>query len=148
MKILDLSSGNRAIWFDKKNPLCTFLDIRESVNPDHVCDTKDLKFLHGNVYDLVVWDPPHLNFGANSNMSKCYGYFTTAEILETIEKTSLQLWDITNEKSLMALKWNDHSIKLTRVLWLIKGWTPLFGNRVSKNKRSQTYWVLLRRDIK
>lgn len=80
MKILDMSAGNRAIWFDKNNPLVMFLDKRESVNPTIVCDTRNIPESAGKDFDLVVFDPPHLNTGKNSNMAKCYGYHTTAEI--------------------------------------------------------------------
>lgn len=147
MKILDLSAGNRAIWFDKNNPLCTFLDIRAEVKPDIVCDTRDLSFLKGQIFDLICWDPPHLNFGKNSNMAKCYGYFTTLEILDTIEKTGKEILKLTKDSSLLILKWNDHDIKLKRIFDILPGWVPLFGSLVSKNKRSQTYWVVFRRNL-
>jgi hypothetical protein len=145
VKILDLSAGNRGIWYDKNNPLATFLDKRAEVNPTIVCDTRNLPYEVGFDYDLVVWDPPHLNTGKNSNMAKCYGYHTTAEILETIEKTEAEVYQRTRENALMAFKWNDHDIKLERIFKLMKHWQPLFGHLTSKNKRSQTYWVMLKR---
>jgi hypothetical protein len=39
-------------------------------------------------------------------MSKCYGYHTTAEILETIEQTAKEVHRVTGSKALMAFKWN------------------------------------------
>lgn len=42
MKILDLSAGRRAVWFDKKHPLTTYLDKRAEVEPDIVCDTRSI----------------------------------------------------------------------------------------------------------
>jgi len=145
MKILDLSAGNRAIWFDKKNPLATFLDKRESVNPDIVCDTRSIPEIVGLEYDLVVWDPPHLNCGVNSNMSKTYGHHTTAEILDTIKGTGVEAWRVTKENALMALKWNTHDIRLQRVFDLLPNWEPLFGHLTKNGSSSQTYWTMLRR---
>lgn len=145
VRILDLSAGNRAIWFDKNHPLATFLDKRESVKPTFVCDTREIPAEVGKGFDLVCWDPPHLNTGKNSNMAKCYGHHTTAEILETIEKTSKQVHRITNKNALMAFKWNTHDIKLKRVLALMPQWEPLFGHLTKDGPRSQTFWVMLRR---
>lgn len=144
MRILDLTAGNRAIWFDKENPFATFLDKRAEVNPTVVCDIREIPETVKGPFILFVFDPPHLNTGKNSNMAKCYGHHTTKEILDLIEKASEQAWDLAAPNALMAFKWNDHDIKLDRVLKLMPRWQPLFGQRVSKNKRSQTYWVLLR----
>lgn len=144
MKILDLSAGNRAIWFNKKHPLATYLDKRESVKPDIVCDTRKIPKEAGSGYDLFVFDPPHMNCGPNSNMSKVYGYHTTKEILDTIQGTSNAARKIANPTALMALKWNDHDIKLERVLNLMPDWEPLFGHLTKDGPGSKTYWVMLK----
>lgn len=143
MKILDLSAGNRAVWFNKQHPLCVYLDKREEVNPDIVCDTREN--VPGSGYHLICWDPPHMNCGPNSNMSKCYGYHTTAEILETIEKTAANVHAASASNALMAFKWNNHDIKLDRVFKLMPQWEPLFGHLTKDGPRSQTYWVMLRK---
>lgn len=145
MRVLDLSSGNRAIWFDKKNPIATFLDKRAEVNPDFICDTRSIPAEVGDGFDLVVFDPPHMNCGPNSNMSKVYGYHTTAEILDTIKKTSAEAHRVTKDNALMALKWNDHDIKLDRVFNLLSEWEPLFGHLTKDGPGSKTYWVMLKR---
>lgn len=147
MKILDLSAGSRAIWHNKKHPLCTYLDKRAEVSPDFVVDTRELPLEIGSGYNLVVFDPPHMNCGPNSNMSKVYGYHTTAEILDTIEKTGQEAWRVSAPNALMALKWNDHDIKLERVLKLLPKWEPLFGHLTKDGPGSKTYWcMLLKRD--
>lgn len=143
MKILDLSAGKRAIWFNKNHPLATYLDKRPEVEPDIVCDTREA--IPGSGYDLICWDPPHMNCGPNSNMSRRYGHHTTAEILDTIEKTGSNVHKVSVPNALMALKWNDHDIKLQRVLKLLPNWEPLFGHLTKHGPGSQTYWVLLRR---
>lgn len=126
MKILDLSAGRRAIWFDKKHPLALYLDKRAEVNPDIVCDTRRIPKKVGKGFDLVVWDPPHVNCGARSNMSKAYGHHTTAEILDIVEKTSSEAHRVSKPNALLALKWNTHDISLKRIFNLMPNWEPLF----------------------
>ena len=145
MKILDLSAGNRAIWFNKDHPLAVFLDKRAEVNPTIICDTRDIPAEAGSEFDLIVWDPPHMNCGPNSNMSKVYGYHTTAEILDLIEKTSGEAARVSKASALMALKWNNHDIHLDRVFVLMPQWEPLFGHLTKDGPGSQTYWVMLRK---
>lgn len=145
MKILDLSAGNRAIWYDKNHPLAIYLDKRPEVEPTIVCNTNCIPDEVGSGFNLIVWDPPHMNCGPNSNMSKSYGYHKTKEILETVELTGREAWRVSEKNALMALKWNNHDIKLQRILDLLKDWEPLFGHLVKKGSHSQTYWVMLLR---
>ena len=51
------------MWFDKQNPIATFLDKRPEVNPTFICDTTKIPDEVGNDFDLVVFDPPHENVG-------------------------------------------------------------------------------------
>lgn len=146
MKILDLSAGNRAIWFNKNHPMATYLDKRVECKPTICVDTRDMTAnVVGCGYDLIVWDPPHMNCGKKSNMSKVYGYHTTAEILDTIEKTGKRAWELTKPRALMALKWNNHDISLKRVFKLLPWWEPLFGHLTKDGPGSQTYWTMLLR---
>lgn len=147
MKIIDLSAGNRAIWYNKDHPLVNYVDKRKSVNPHLCADSTDLNMIDDGVYDLVVFDPPHMNCGKNSNMSKVYGYHTTKEILETIQGTAKEAYRITKSNALMALKWNDHDIRLQRVFDLMPQWEPLFGHltKDGPGSASKTYWAMLRR---
>ena len=145
MKILDLSAGNRAIWYNKNHPFATYLDKRVEVKPDIVCDTRKISKKVGSGFDLIVWDPPHCNTGKNSRMSKRYGHSTTAEILDLVEKTAQEAWRISKPRALLALKWNDHDIKLDRILTLMPQWWPLFGHLTKDGPGSQTYWVMLMR---
>ena len=152
MKILDLSAGNRAVWFDKNHPLTTYVDKRSCVGPSIVADTTALPPEVGTEYDLIVFDPPHTNLGPNSDMSKAYGHLTMAQIRDLIQKTAASSSSLT-VGALMALKCNDHDIKLTSVFQLMPQWEPLFRTttrinppRPGKEKpRSTTYWAMLRR---
>ena len=142
------------MWFDKENPLVTFLDKRESVKPTIVCDTTSMPPEVGEGYDLVVFDPPHENVGANGHMSKRYGHSTRAEIIETIKGSGKEAHRVTRPNALMAFKWNDHAFKLDKVLELMaEYWQPLFGhhmrNRGGPEAKTQSFWVLLlRRELK
>lgn len=146
MRILDVSAGNRAVWFDKKNPLATFVDIRPEVEPDIVADTRSMPFIEDSTYDLAVFDPPHVNFGANAEMSKTYGHHTTSDIRDIITRTAQELHRIIRSEGLMAFKWNDHDQKLEKILSLMPNWEPLFGHKTSQRnmRSSQTFWVLMR----
>lgn len=42
LKILDMSAGARAVWFDKNYPGAVYVDIRPHVKPDIVADTRAL----------------------------------------------------------------------------------------------------------
>jgi hypothetical protein len=145
MKILDLSAGRRAIWFNKNHPSATYLDKRAEVNPTLVCDTNEIPDAAGSGFNLLVWDPPHMNCGPNSNMSRVYGYHTTAEILDTIRRTNREAHRVSAPGAVMAFKWNDHDISLERVMGLMDMWEPLFGHLTKDGPGSQTYWVMFAR---
>lgn len=145
MKILDLTAGNRAVWMNKNHPMAHYLDRRSDVNPTTVCDIREIPESVGSGYGLVVFDPPHMNCGPNSNMSKVYGYHTTKEILDVIQKGAAEAHRVTKEHALMALKWNNHDIRLQHVFDLMPNWEPLFGHLTKDGPRSQTYWTMLMR---
>lgn len=155
MKILDLSAGYRAMWFNKEHPDATFVDIRPEVSPSIVADTRELPPEVGEGYDLVVFDPPHDNFGANSQMTARYGHSTWDEIRDTVKRTAAEAWRVSKPDALMAFKWNSHSHKLGTILLLVQDWwEPLFANLTSSRRRhltgndesrSETYWTMLRR---
>jgi hypothetical protein len=147
MKILDLSAGNRAVWFDKQYRDATFVDIRPEVQPTIVADSRALPKEFTD-YDLVVFDPPHVNFSQNAEMSKTYGWHTTAEIRALVELSAAEAHRVTRPDALMAFKWNDHDQKLEKVLALMaQWWEPLFGHKTAIRTAhpSATYWVMLRR---
>jgi hypothetical protein len=148
VKILDISAGNRAVWFDKRCELATFIDIRPEVEPDIVADARALPDAVGDGYDLIVFDPPHKNNGATGHMSRNYGHHTAEEITDIISRSAQEAHRVTRPGALMAFKWNDHTRKLASVLPLLEPyWRPLFGHGVSSQQRSsQTCWVMLLRE--
>ena len=148
MKILDLSAGNRAIWFNRNHPNATYIDIRSEVNPDICCDSADLPFAAGE-FDLVVFDPLHKNFSGNIGFGRCYGPAQSmGDIRSTIKGTAREAWRVTGPNGLMAYKWSDADLKLTKVVGLLAPWwEPLFGHghRPQQRQRGMTSWVMLMR---
>lgn len=148
MKIIDLSAGRRAVWFDKDHRDATYVDIRPEVEPTLVADARSLPADWEQQFDLVVFDPPHKNNGASGKMTHNYGHWTHAQIQEIVTGTAKEAFRIAKDDGLMAFKWNDHSLKLdTALAWLAPWWEPLFGHGVSGQHRhgSMTSWVMLRR---
>lgn len=146
-RILDLTAGARAIWFNKHHPDAVFVDIRDSVRPSVVCDACDLPAHIGANFDLVVFDPPHKNFAATGNMAKNYGHHTAEEIRNFVYSAAKEAHRVSNAGAFMAFKWSEGGRKLSSVLqWLDAWWEPIVGHGVSHQQRAAgTYWVLLRR---
>lgn len=145
MRILDLSAGKRAVWYNKNHPLAVYLDKRAEVKPTIVCDTNSIPESVGTGFNLICWDPPHMNCGKNSNMSRVYGYHTTKEIVKLLKLTGREAWRVSAADALLAFKWNSHDIKLEKVFEYLRGWEPLFGHLTKDGPRSQTYWVMFKR---
>jgi hypothetical protein len=148
MKILDLSAGNRAVWFDKDHRDATYIDVRPEVAPTIVADARALPAEVGIDFDLIVLDPPHKNNGASGNMTVNYGHWTAEQIKDIVIGSAKEAHRVARPDGLMALKWNDHTRKLTSVLaWISEWWEPLFGHGMEPQQRgrSTTSWVMLRR---
>lgn len=148
LRILDMSAGNRAMWFNKDHPLTTYLDRREIVNPTICCDTREMPPEVGEGYGLIVFDPPHVNFGASAVMSQTYGHHTTEEIRDIVRRSAKEAHRVSRQDALMAFKWNDHDQKLEKVLSLMSEYRePLFGQLVAQRTKHAcgTFWVMLRR---
>jgi hypothetical protein len=146
MRILDMSAGKRSIWFNRLQEETVYVDIREEMTPTVVCDTTQLPF-PGNLFDLIVFDPPHVTHGPGSTMAKYYGAFPADVIKDLVKQSGKEAFRVTRKDGLMAFKWNDHDVKLPRILLLMEGWEPLFGQKVAGRSlhRSGSYWVLLRK---
>jgi hypothetical protein len=145
MKILDISAGNRGIWFDKAHPCTTYVDVRPEVEPDIVADSRALPAEVGEGFNLIVFDPPHKNNSPNFGMARSYGCFNHEEIRSIIGETAKETHRVAADDALMAFKWNEHSLKLTTVLALLHPfWEPLFGHGVTHQQKG-TSWVMLRR---
>jgi hypothetical protein len=150
-RILDMTAGNRGIWFDKQHPAAVFVDIRPEVGPDLIADSGALPNSIGNNFSLVLLDPPHYNTGANSNMAKSYGHHTAAEIRNFIVRAAKEAHRVTAPDALLAFKWSTKGLVLKSVLPLFSPWwIPLFGTATTQSvQRHLNYWIMLRRaDLK
>ena len=76
-RILDACCGSRMFWYDRENKHTIYQDNRElnttlcdgrklEIKPDTFGDFRKMDYAD-NTFDLVVFDPPHLNkAGKNS----------------------------------------------------------------------------------
>lgn len=97
-KILDACCGSRMCWFDKNNPITTFMDIRKEeyvlcdgrnliINPDIVGDFRNMPFPDKSFY-LVLFDPPHFNkVGEKSYTAQKYGKLFPTQLDLDIDDT-------------------------------------------------------------
>ena len=145
MRILDLTAGNRAIWLDRRHPDAVYVDLREGVSPDVGADSGMLPF--GQVFGLVVFDPPHYNTSRNSRMAMSYGHFTAAEIRKLITDGAREAHRVAIPDAVMALKWSTKGLVLKSVLpLLLPWWSPLFGTATTQSvQRHLNYWIMLHR---
>lgn len=141
-----MTAGNRGTWFDKQLADVVFVDLREHAHPDVVADSRCLPLPNG-MFDLVVFDPPHVNFGARSNMNRDYGHHTTENIRDLLRGAGKEAARVAKRDGLLAFKWNDHDQKLANVLPLLADWQPMFGQvtAVKTKHACTTTWLLLKR---
>lgn len=159
MRILDLSAGKRAQWYDKNRdvvdmqhlrlPDTIHVDIRPQPLADATVrmDTKRLLF-KDSMFDLISFDPPHMCCGPASKMAKQYGHWTTQEILDLITGTAKEAHRVAKPDAILTLKWNDHDIGLERVLVRMdEWWEPLYGQTtaVRDKHKSATTWTVFKR---
>ena len=152
-KILDATCGGRSIWFDKNNPDTLYVDRREldaiqpthngdyhcHIHPDLIADFTDLPFEDNSFY-LVVFDPPHLHFGAGwfaDWLRTKYGDLSD-DWRDVIRKGFEECWRVLKPNGTLIFKWNEVQIPTREVIKAI-GHDPLFGHR--SGKKSQTHWM-------
>lgn len=154
--ILDMTAGSRMFWWDKHNPLVTFVDKRDEaytfidrgrertieIKPDVVADwTHGLPF-ENESFSLVVFDPPHLlRAGRSSWLAKKYGVLDDTWQVD-IAIGFKEAMRLLKPNGVLVFKWNDDQIKLSEVLKCID-YEPLFGD-----KRSKTHWLFFMKESK
>ena len=148
---LDATCGSRMIWYDKDNKNTIYADNRElsevlcdgrtlNVKPDVIYDFRDMPF-ESNVFDLVVFDPPHLIVaGDNSWLAKKYGKLETTW-RDDIKQGMEECLRVVKTSGVVIFKWNEEQIKLSEVLKAIEK-NPLFGNR---NTGTKTHWLVFQK---
>lgn len=154
-RILDVTCGDRTIWFQKNEPHTTYCDIRREewegyfgkqgrpkhrhlvIDPDILCDFTALPFDDGT-FDLVVFDPPHVeNLSESSWLRKSYGTLTKGW-QKMLHDGFTECMRVLNEGGVLIFKWSDISISTREVINAI-GQEPLFGHR--SGKKMNTHWM-------
>lgn len=147
--VLDACCGSRMFWFDKENPLATFMDRRVEthtlcdnreliVDPDVVADFTDMPF-EDSCFKLVVFDPPHLHrAGPKSWMAKKYGKLE-GNWQEMLRDGFRECFRVLETGGTLIFKWNETQIPVSQILALTPE-RPLFGNRCGKSAKS--HWVV------
>jgi len=145
--ILDACCGGRQFWFDKFNPLVTFIDNRSGewvltdrcfkVSPDEVMDFTDMAFPDKS-FKLVVFDPPHLtSAGDNSFMAIKYGKLDK-DWRDILRKGFSECWRVLDDYGVLIFKWSEKNIKLSEVSKLFPA-QPLFGH--TSDHKTHTHWI-------
>ncbi len=158
-----MTSGCRSIWFDKEHPDCLYVDRRPLIvptqkrgdkldvstlawTPDIVADNSALPF-RDNLFSLIVYDPPHRGFTADSNMGRRYGPTSWDELRGSVRAAAKESHRVAEPGALFAMKWNDVHLSMDTVLGLMFSyWRALVGHSmIGTNAQSITRWVLLKR---
>lgn len=145
MRILDATCGKRIMWLQKYHPDVVYLDIRPLVKPQIVADVCYLPF-QDKVFDLVIFDPPHVNMGKNSKMGQRYGAFTMAYIRYAVAAGFVEISRVLKDDGAVLFKWNTHDIKTPQILELIPcQLIPLIaqGTTLPGRNTSETFWFTL-----
>lgn len=150
MKILDACCGSRMFWFDKHNPLVTFMDNR--IFEDTLCDGRSLRVKPDVVgdfrsipypdatFNLVVFDPPHLlKVGENSWLAKKYGKLNPDSWKEDIKQGFSEWFRVLKKDGILVFKWTETDITVSDILKLTPQ-KPLIGHK--SGRLNKTHWIL------
>lgn len=159
-QILDVTCGDRTIWFQKNEPHTIYCDKRREewegdfgkalsksgkqkhrhlvINPDIQCDFTCLPF-HDDSFSLVVFDPPHIeNLSPNAWMRKSYGSLD-GDWRAMLHKGFSECMRVLRQNGVLVFKWSDISISTREVIKVLGGGDPLFGHR--SGKKMNTHWL-------
>jgi len=157
--ILDVTCGDRTIWFQKNYPGAVYCDNRREewegdfgnvlnkagkkkhrhlvIDPDIKCDFTKLPFRDCE-FNLVVFDPPHVkNMAESSWLRKSYGSLDD-DWQQVIHDGFWECYRVLKSGGVLIFKWSDISIS-TRDLIKAIGKEPLFGHR--SGKKMNTHWL-------
>ena len=158
-RILDVTCGDRTIWFQKQEPHTIYCDIRSEewegdfgkvlnkqgkkkhrhlkIRPDVQCSFTDLPFEDAS-FDLVVFDPPHIeNLSQQAWMRKAYGSLD-GDWKPMIHKGFQECMRVLRVGGVLIFKWSDISISTREIIDVI-GQEPLFGHR--SGRKMNTHWM-------
>lgn len=156
--ILDATSGHRAMWTDKDNPLAIFLDKRSDAElagaletvkvgahwtpnwqpkePTTVGDYRDLSRYPDDSFPFVVFDPSHILYSGNNPgfLEARYGKLNPETWQSDLKRAAEELWRVTARPGILAFKWNDNHIRVKRVLELFPVQPTITSGRVGGSR--------------
>ena len=149
--ILDVACGGRMFYFDKSDSRVLFCDKRKietrlcdgreyKVNPDILADFTNLPFAD-NSFKLVVFDPPHLEHNADTEVTGWqqikYGALQ-GDWKTELKKGFAECFRVLEPYGVLIFKWNETDILVSDILKLTEQ-KPIFGHK--SGKRSNTHWI-------
>lgn len=148
--VLDATCGGRMMWFNKADPRAIYIDNRTvpdivccdgrrfQIVPDVVANFTDLPFPNG-VFDLVVFDPPHLiRAGENSYMAVKYGKLG-GDWKNVLLAGFEECLRVLRPGGTLIFKWCETQIQTSEIITLLPD-KPLFGHR--SGRLSKTHWMV------
>ena len=158
VSVLDVASGSRMFWFDRKDPRALFVDKRREahslpdksskggsreliVDPDLQADFRALPF-GDESFPLVVFDPPHLiRAGKKSWLAKKYGKLE-GDWKDDLSQGFAECFRVLAPFGTLIFKWNENDVPVSQILALTPE-RPLFGNRCGKLNKS--HWLVFQK---
>ena len=142
-------------WFDPHNPDVEFCDIRRvdheliwtsedgtdkrylTVDPDTVCDVRDLPYPDETFWHIVL-DPPHLlKIGDEAWLRKKYGKLPE-NWKPFIRQAFNECWRVLKTNGTLIFKWAEIDVPISELLKVIQH-KPLYGHR--SGKHMTTHWM-------
>lgn len=149
--ILDACCGSRAMWFDRTDSRCLFIDKRKEfhemkhndsprspivIDPDVQCDFTALPF-DDNSFALIVFDPPHvIRQEARGNVTKFYGVLN-GDWKRMLKSGFAECFRVLAPSGVLIFKWTETQIPLRDILALTPE-KPLFGHK--SGAKARTHW--------
>ena len=149
--VLDAACGSRAMWFDRNDSRCLFIDRRRethevrrkgsprspiTIDPDQLCDFTALPFAD-NSFGLVVLDPPHIiRDEARGNVTKFYGVLD-GDWKSMLRNGFSECFRVLAPGGVLIFKWAETQIPLCEILALTPE-KPLFGHK--SGALARTHW--------
>ena len=144
--ILDPCCGAKMFWFNKKNPHALFCDNRQiltndkrgfKVEPDVICDFRDMPFPDKS-FKHVVFDPPQMLYEGRGGQMALHYTRLPHEWQPVIKEGFNECWRVLDDYGTLVFKWSEHDIPLAKVLEVI-GREPLYGHK--SGRRNKTHWL-------
>jgi len=132
--ILDVTVGSRKIycgWDEKLGDDLIGIDNRKGdfsredpklwakqtviVEPTVLTDMKSLPF-RDNLFDAIIFDPPHTNANLDTWLGKYYGSWTQKETIQTLRKVNVEFPRVLKDNGFLILKVMPKQFPIYRAL--------------------------------